>query len=204
MTVYYNNLTFDIDLLKRGCIVTDLAKVVNGKKTYHSLINIKEYINPDMVKLLAEIGIDVYYCELFYSPPSFFSQIHIDANAVRSDFTKINWVFGGKDSVMNWYKPKHDTDRPVEYIPANKLPYKSYQQQEVDLLYSANLKTPSVVQVGIPHNITNFSEDRYCISLALASINNNEIYRPTMEESLTLLSKYLAPTYGIEPQSPAS
>lgn len=191
MTTYYHNLNFDISLLKDNHSITDLPKIVNGKKLYHSLISIKENINPAMLDFLAEIGLHVYYCEMFYSKPNFFSQIHIDANATRRDFTKINWVFGGEDSVMHWYKPKHDTDRPVEYIPASKLPYSSYQHHEVDLLYSANLKTPSVVQVGIPHNITNPVEDRYCISLALATNKDNTIYRPTMQESLVLLSKYL-------------
>ena len=206
MTTYHHNLNFDISLLKDNHSITDLPRIVNGERSYHSLVNIKENINPTMLEFLAEIGLHIYYCELFYSRPNFFSQIHVDANAFRKDFTKINWIFGGKDSVMNWYKPKDNITKLEESVPSgpNSLSYKMYQKEEVDLLHSSPLGIPSIVQVGIPHNIINPTEDRYCISLAIATNKYNKIYRLTIQESLDLLSKYLAPTYGIEPQSPAS
>jgi len=201
MTTYHHSLNFNIDLLKDSINITDLPRILNGEKAYHSLVDIKENINPVMLEFLEEIGLFVYYCEIFYSKPNFFSQIHIDANATRRDFAKINWVFGGKDSVMNWYKSKDDIIRAEKSVPngPNSFSYIMYQPHEVDVLHSAPLGIPSVVQVGIPHNIINPTEDRYCIGLALATNTNNKIYRPTMQESLELLSKYLVPSVGFEP-----
>lgn len=195
MTTYHHNLNFDINLLKDNTSITDLPRIVNGERAYHSLINFKESINPVMLEFLEDIGLFVYYCEIFYSKPNLFSRIHIDANATRRDFTKINWVFDGKDSVMNWYKPKDNIIRSEESVPGgpNSFSYIMYKKHEVDLLHSAPLGLPSLIQVGIPHNITNPIEDRYCISIAVATNNDNKIYRPTMQESLELLSKYLVP-----------
>lgn len=99
MTVYHHDLNFKVNLLKNSTVVTDLPKIVNGKKAYHSSVSIKDHINPEMLDFLAELNIFSIHCELFYSTPNFFSGIHIDVN--YGNFTKINWVFGGTNSVMN-------------------------------------------------------------------------------------------------------
>jgi hypothetical protein len=183
MTVYHHNLNFKINPLKNNIIVTDLPKIVNNKKVYRSPIFVKDHINPEMLDFLAELNIFSNHCELFYSIPNLFSNIHVDIK--HGDFTKLNWVYGGTNSVMNWYRPKSP------HITTVNTSYVKYHRDDVELLHSASLGSPSVVQAGVPHNIVNSTEDRYCISLVLASVKNNKPYRPTMQESLHMLSKYL-------------
>ena len=191
MTPYYQNLNFNIQLLKDGCSLSDLFNKVNSKKVYHSLINIKEYINPELLDFLAELEIFPDHCEMFYSTPNFVSKIHVDAR--HGNFTKINWVFGGKDSVMNWYKPKDNIIRNEPTISAIKSMYIGYHRSEVDLLYSAPLGLPAIVQVGVPHNILNPIQDRCCISLGVSSIDkNNQKYNLTMQESVSRMSRYIS------------
>ena len=201
MTTYHHNLNFNVELLKNKHSLINLPNIIDGKKAYHSSVSIKEHVNTDMLDLLADLNIFPDHCELFYSTPNFFSGIHVDVK--HGDFTKINWVFGGTRSLMNWYKPKDEIVRNEQNLSAVNSSYIGYKRTEVDLLFSAPLGFPSVVQVGVPHNIINPIEDRYCISLVLSSFNKNGlVYRPTMHQSLNMLSKYLVPTEGFEPPTP--
>jgi hypothetical protein len=185
-------LSFNIELLKDKHGIAHLLNTSNGKKPYHSLINIKEHINPTLLDFLAELHIFPTHCEMFYSPPNFFSNIHVDVR--HGDSTKINWAFGGKNSLMNWYRPKDNIIRDTQNLSAIESKYIGYDRHEVDLLFSAPIGLPSVVQVGVPHNVVNPTEDRYCISLVVSSVDkDNQRYRPTMQETINMLSKYLIP-----------
>jgi hypothetical protein len=45
--------------------------------------------------------------------------------------------------------------------------YNIYDPAEVQLLHTATIKNPSLVQVGIPHNIVNPGEERWCYSMVI-------------------------------------
>lgn len=184
ITLSYD-LNLELPLLKDNIVLENLPSVQNGKQAYHTYLKIPKVINPQLLEFLAAKRIFPDHCELFYSPPNFFSGIHVDVN--HGDLTKINWVFGGKDSVMNWYSPKVEKKETIN--SAVNTPYIGYYQNEVDLIHSCNLGFPSLVQVGIPHNIKNFNEHRFCISLVMTMRDySNKLYRPTMEQSIAIFN----------------
>ena len=190
MSIYCQSLNFNVPLFQEHVIIEQLPKIVNGKKSYHSIVDIRSNINPEILKLLSNVSIFPDHCEVFYSEPEFFSGIHVDLG--HGDFTKINWIFGGNNSVMNWYSVK-DTVRQEKNLSAVQTQYIAYWQKEVELVHSQPLASPSIVQVGVPHNIKNADQPRYCVSLVVSAVKDNKRYRPTMEESIQLLSKYLVP-----------
>jgi hypothetical protein len=105
----------------------------------------------------------------------------------HGDFAKMNWVFGGKDSTMNWYEPIV-SDKPVETTLGNRN-YIYYNTNEVNhkLSHTIGIDRPSVVQVGVPHNSTNYFEHRYCVSLVFFRIAKG-LPRLSMSESHDVFS----------------
>jgi hypothetical protein len=83
-----------------------------------------------------------------------------------------NWVVGS-DHMMNWFQIKNPiTQKLVDTkisdntnIPSRN--YISYTHDEVELVHSHSVGYPSIIQAGIPHNVTNLSGIRRCISIAL-------------------------------------
>jgi hypothetical protein len=152
--------------------------------TSHTKISLNE-INNDLISLLATLNLTIGFAELFYTAPHVFTGIHTDY--LGGDYIKLNYIFGGKDSFMYWWKPKPNIIKTPLKTPIDSF-YVSYKQPEVDLIDKKSVKFPSIVQVGIPHNIQNFKEPRYCLSFVLRNQNDNRL---TMAESIEIFKDYL-------------
>ena len=50
-----------------------------------------------------------------------------------------------------------------------------------DMIDKQTVKFPSIVQAGIPHNIINYSEPRWCLSIVLVRSTGERL---TMKESI--------------------
>lgn len=153
--------------------------------TKHIRISLDD-INHDLISLLTNLNLSISWAELFYTPPFSFTGIHID-DVYHGDYTKINFVFGGKNSLMYWWKQKPDVLNTPSTTIINS-PYIGYTLNEVDLIDKQQVKFPSIVQVGVPHNIHNFEEPRYCLSLVLRKQDNTRL---TMAESVEIFKQYL-------------
>lgn len=121
-------------------------------------------------KWLDYIGCVLTYPPLiFYTPPGQDCGIHIDGNQI-SDRATMNWIVQGESSLMHWYELKDSTEiTELEQTQAG-TPYTRYTQDKVNIVHSQVVTYPSIVQVGIPHNITNYgSEPRWCISCDIST-----------------------------------
>lgn len=158
---------------------------INSYGTHkHIKISIDD-INNDLILFLKTLNLTIVWVELFYNPPFRFTTIHIDDTG--GDYTKLNYVFGGKNSLMCWWKQKPDVSNKVEITAINSS-YIDYKIDQVDLIDKQPVNFPSIVQVGIPHNIHNFEEPRYCLSLVLKKQDNTRL---TMAESIEIFKQYL-------------
>jgi hypothetical protein len=158
---------------------------LNLPKTRHVKINHERILSEYIKNLFSFLNLEIRLVEVFYSTPFLNSRIHTDS--LGGDYTKINWIFGGENSVMHWYNPK------IEKTSNGKTPintdYISYEVNEVDHLYSERIVSPTLVQVGIPHNIENDYNHRWCVSLVYVDKHTNR--RPTMEESIKIFKDHL-------------
>ena len=143
-------------------------------------------INYNLISFLRTLNLTIAFAELFYTPPFSVTIIHIDA--FGGDYTKLNYVYAGKNSFMNWYKQKTNISNSPSTTTINS-PYISYRKNQVDLIDKHQVKFPSIVQVGIPHNIHNFEEPRYCLSLVLKKQDNTRL---TMAESIELFTEIIS------------
>jgi hypothetical protein len=174
---YCFDIDLDIPVLKPDI---NLASI----KDYHNKFTVTEFVNSELVKFFKQRNLVLLpYIEIFSSVPNYVAPIHVDVG--HGDFAKMNWVFGGKDSTMNWYEPI-TLDRPIETTLGNRE-YIYYAENEVKHLHSQTLGRPSVVQVGLPHNSTNYSEHRYCVSLVFFRIAKG-LPRLSMSESYDIFS----------------
>lgn len=141
-------------------------------------------INPILYAYLKLLGVRVSYAECFRLNPYQENNIHTDT--VRGDYVKINWIYGGKDSTMSWYTPNTNTTKNLMYT-ATGTTYENYTVDEVTLAHRQSLKSPSLVQVGVPHDVQNYSEVRHALSFVIAKGDN----RLTMTEAVDIFKKYI-------------
>ncbi len=156
------------------------------KKQNVKKINL-DVINKEFKEVLSSLNLTINHIESFYKPATAgFSMVHIDL--LGGDISKINWIFGGKDSSMNWFESlpgkavvQSTNSIGAKYLVANK--------EDIVLIDSCKLKSPSLVQVGILHNVTNLVEDRFCVSVCFVDNITNK--RVTFETAATRLAPYI-------------
>lgn len=180
MNTYVTELNFPYLLLRSDVDPYSFPKV------RHTQLNLN-IINPKIIELFSKLSLNIILIEVFYSRPNFFSGIHTDSTG--GDINKINWIYGGNDCSMNWYSIKTpEVKKDIEKTPINTR-YTEYRASEVDIIESTVLKSPSLINVGIPHNIKNKNEHRWCISLVYSFKESSQ--RPTMKESLKLFDSFI-------------
>jgi hypothetical protein len=173
------DINLHIDPLKEGLDIKSYGT------TKHMEIPLND-INYNLISFLSTLNLTIAFAELFYTLPFSVTVIHLDA--FGGDYTKLNYVYGGNNSFMNWYKQKNNILNSLSTTIINS-PYISYTKHQVVLIDTQQVKFPSIVQVGIPHNIHNFEEPRYCLSLILRKHDNTRL---TMAESIELFTEIIS------------
>jgi hypothetical protein len=173
--MYSLDLEINVPLLKND------FKLERFKEPTHLRPPTESIVSPEMFAFFLSHGLTIG-SEIFYSPPWARTTIHADD---IGDLVKLNWIVGGKDSVMQWWKP--NTEKAIVYTEHNG-PTIRYKRHEVSLIHSTEVKQPSMVQVGIPHNVLNKSEDRWCISLI--PVYKDTRARLSWQQGLDIFSRY--------------
>ena len=168
------HLTLNINPFKDNIVIA------NYGTARHTKISIDD-INPVLISRLEELGLRIGFAELFYTNSFQITGIHTDV--ALGDLAKLNFQFGGTGSTMKWYSPRSDVVKQPLTTVVNTN-YVLYNSSEVEFLEQHFVGFPSLVQAGVPHNIENNSEPRYCLSLVLLNKTNRRL---TMSEGYKLL-----------------
>ena len=154
------------------------------KPAVHTAIS-PEIVSTEFVNFLDSLNTKVTLVEAFYNPPFNVSGIHTDS--LKGNYAKINFIYGGEHSVMCWYR----VNEGVHKTSLKKTPIKTYafdyEQDEVTLVHQEFLHSPSLVQVGIPHNIVNAHQPRWCLSFVIVHKQNGRRIR--FEEGLEIFGR---------------
>ena len=199
MTDYCINLNLDIEPIDG---VETLQNCINDSTEYvhyHSTL----VLNSKYIVFLLKLGLVIDHIEIFHSTPNMFTPIHSDIGQVPftpGDIVKLNYVYGGKDSVMNWWEPiagathtlsptRNNDENSPGSIPAGPIIGEShgYKVKDLNWLHSSSIGHPSIVQVGIPHNVQNREEERYCLSVVLLKDGK----RLTMSDAKAIFAQYI-------------
>lgn len=171
------NDNFDIDTIK------DLS---SSPKVKHSKL-LPEHFHKDLHEFLSNNNLIILLAEAFHIPKFGILPIHIDGG--QDNYTKLNWIYGGTGSKMHWYRAKVKRQKDEIGVTTIGTRYEHFSVEEVELIHSQTVGCPSLVQVGIPHNVTNPKEDRICISAVLANKLTGE--HITFNEAVNSLSNYI-------------
>jgi hypothetical protein len=130
-------------------------------------------VSKDFLKWLDELGLRTKAPVIFYTPPGNIQEPHIDGCDGYSDSVAMNWVIQSPGATMNWYRLKPGVNISKNATSVHYTPHTSYTNQELIWEYSHVVQWPSLVQIGVPHNVTNFtSSPRWCISFHLGYKEN--------------------------------
>lgn len=134
----------------------------------HNKIDQYRYINPDLFAWYKSLGVKINMVEVLYRPPHNIGDIHVDRGI--GDKIKMNWIYGQDDnSMMNWfeYDPEHTVIAGITNV---NTPYVTFPADKCKMIYSHLVKSPSICQTGVAHNITNGAKPRLCISVDLLEL----------------------------------
>jgi len=153
----------------------------------HTVLDNK-YINDDFFIFIDnKLNLKLFYVEVFVKSTCDPLGIHTDHG--QTDMAKLNWVYGGQKSSMNWYEPLPNITENdlIKYISPINSKSVIYPLHTVKLLHSCKVGFPSIVQSGIPHNVMNWVDKRYCYSAVLYT---KQDVRLTFSETVELFKDY--------------
>lgn len=180
MNKYCVDLNFNFPVFKN---TFDFTKY---KGIRHSSLDTSIF-KEEFINLVTGLELKITWVEIFYVEPRDTKDFAIHTDNTGGDYVKMNWVFGGKNSLMQWYTVKPGVVKEPSKTIVNSL-YMSYTKFEVELAHLQSVKFPSIAQVGIPHNIYNPKEDRYCLSIMLRDKDNNRL---TMDTITNVFREYI-------------
>lgn len=163
-------------------VITDYGISADTQTAMHVQVPLDD-ISMEFMDFLRSHNMDLLLAELFFNPPRRVSTIHVDA--LGGNYSKINFVYGGEKSLMCWYSVNDGvtSKEAVDYTSINTRSY-NYKEDEVTLVHRQSLQSPSIVQVGVPHNIINAFKPRWCLSLVPVKLGTKQ--RITIEETIGL------------------
>ena len=152
----------------------------------------REFLNEELIDFFKNRGIHLIRVEVFYTVPRGSNIIHSDVTTL-GDVAKINWVYGGNGSKMEWYQPNSTYNPEVKSGTPTKTnsPTLNFSKTEVDLVHEQPVQSPSIVQAGCPHNMINGSTERICISTIFENIETRQ--RLTIAEATKIFREYVVP-----------
>jgi hypothetical protein len=128
--------------------------------------------HPELITFLLQQGVRIRDVQRFYTPPDGVLLPHVDCDHVNN-YTKLNYVFGGAGSKMNWFQLKPGaksialgTEVGTRYLAA--IP------RDLEPVHSASIGFPSLINSGQFHSITNGPDARICYSFMLCYANDPE------------------------------
>jgi hypothetical protein len=141
------------------CNHFDLKKVIRTSKFKPT-----ELISTELLDLITRLElVAVNSLVIFYPSNIKNSSIHIDDHDVY-DQTNLNLVVNASSSSVNWYLPIEGYNGVLSINMALK---RDYEIDKMNLVESAIIEGPCIIQGGIPHNVSNLTGQRWCVSVKL-------------------------------------
>lgn len=128
-------------------------------------------VSSEFSAMLHEVGLDVKHAEIFFRPgvgKLMDAFIHTDSHTIVPGFAKINFVYGGSNNVMRWWKPTQVTSKNHMLTPIGTR-YLHFDESECVMLDEVMMDGLYVVNAGIPHSVlmgsASVDNPRVCISV---------------------------------------
>lgn len=110
-------------------------------------------------------GLSINHAEYFYTPPNTNLPPHVDHHHFH-DYTKLNWMFGGEGSTMDWYDVLPGFE-PIVRTTQIGSKFMTVPRGYLKLAHSALIGRPSLIHYGGFHGVTNTNNPRHVFSFAI-------------------------------------
>lgn len=181
MSKFYKKLQFDFDILKDIRQITSVSTL--------SKFRPNEIITQDLINLVDSIGLTmINSIVLFYPEQSLKSGIHIDDVGI-SDQVNLNYVIDHGFALTNWYSPIGDYNGDASSNIFTKTI--RYDINKMTVAESYHITECCLFQGGIPHNVSNIKEPRWCVSIKLRHKNGNIV---TWDNAVDLFKEFIVDT----------
>ena len=141
----------------------------------------------DLKNLLQAVGIRIQQAQRFYTPPGGIVPPHADGE-YENNHTKLNYVFGGRNSQMIWHSLRDGCTAKKMLTPV-RTKYLYAPPEDLIPVFSANVGFPSLVNAGQFHSVLNGDEPRICYSFVLTYIKKSD--RICWQHALERLKPYI-------------
>jgi hypothetical protein len=156
------------------------------------MLPIKEQdVNIEFQNALKEVGLFVNSGRIFHIDSTNIYAIHIDEkDPYPNRFAKINYVIGGTDSYMNWFKLKEGKDYHRYVDPYGDVVF-GFKWDECEEISRAHIPENrcSLIDAGTPHSLTNKVDFRTSYSMVLKDITTGQYVE--FDDARQRLKKYI-------------
>lgn len=146
----------------------------------------KKLIDTRFREFLQSLGLLIYAAEYFYTAPNRTLAAHCDTLEI-TDVVKLNWMYGGEGSTMDWYEIKEGAELP-QYETIIKTRFSIPRPEDITLVHRATIGKPSLVNVGVPHGVTNGPNPRHVHSIILCNTDNERV---RWDDAVTVLKNFI-------------
>lgn len=154
-----------------------IDQLYSSGKEIHKILNL-DFLDKSFLNWLHSIDLKVGLVEASYKEPqsatiknSKYGIIHADGNELDNK-CKINYIIGGRDSQMIWYKNKNIDSKGIRsFTPGSTNIIRPYTNQ-LDEVHRQGFKT-ALVNVGVFHGIENTVEPRIAIQCVIRDSKDN-------------------------------
>jgi hypothetical protein len=158
--MFWTDLNINFPFVKSDYELKD-----NGYE-YVNRLTLSDFVTADFLNFLYKHGVGIKTRALFYAPPNVETPIHIDG--LPGDYVKINFLIRPCRSKMNWYYVKDPNNVPEFRQTTLNSNYINYDDpDDVKFVDSHIFHKPTILQVGVPHNVSVEDQHRYAISLGI-------------------------------------
>ena len=108
-------------------------------------------------QLLDLAGLEVKHAEIFYRPgvgKNMDAFIHTDGHRVIPGFAKINYIIGGENNIMKWWRPLKPVTDANRMETSVNTKYLSFKEEDCELYDQVDMQGLYVVNAGIPHSVS--------------------------------------------------
>ena len=147
------------------------------------MIMTNDMINNEVHEWLQDLGLSIERPRCLFKGAGRQGGLHIDCQTpVGNNFARLNWVFGGQGSKIEWFEllPGKTASKAINYVNEE---INIYNENDCQQVCTSEINGLYVINTGIPHRVTSGLTDRFCYALFLNS-KNGRVEWPEATEML--------------------
>lgn len=154
-----------------------------------------DWVNPQIVDFLDSINITFKVIDCFHLKPFRSSLIHIDSHDINFSLTKLNWSTNSPHS-MNFYTYKNKSETVLyekTKIDNTNSPgrHVCFDLADLDPAFSHVIKSPTLLDGNIPHQVINGPKLRTCYSIAVRYKDKNDNNFIPYNDAIEIFKPYI-------------